>query len=156
MPRRVIFAVPVILLACSKDPPKSEPTTTSASASAAPSAASEVAGQSKQGVPVQDGDCALTVPKTPGVANADVMFASLKPRVRTAYLRGLQEDGTQTGTYKFTASIGADGKVAKVDATGTGLSKSVVGAMDQIVKGAQFDVGGKPATVSGSIDCRPK
>jgi len=84
------------------------------------------------------------------------MFVSLQPRFRGVYTHGLMNDPKQAGTYNFKASIGADGKVTKVDATATGLSKEVTSAMDHVVKAAQFDVGGKPATISGSIECHPK
>ena len=74
------------------------------------------------------------------VPNADNVIASLRPRFRACFNRGLDIDPHLDGVATFTVDVGADGAVTAVErASIEGLTEDVSQCLSSVLKSARFD-----------------
>lgn len=79
-------------------------------------------------------------PKVGVVPNADNVIASLRPRFRACFNRGLDIDPHLDGSATFTVDIGADGAVTSVErASMEGLTNAVARCLADVLTSAHFD-----------------
>lgn len=89
-------------------------------------------------------------PRTGIVPNADNVIASLRPRFRACFSRGLDIDPHLDGSVDFTVDIGADGSVTQVErASVVGLTEDLVTCLSNVISSAHFD---PPAHGHGRLD----
>jgi hypothetical protein len=98
-----------------------------------------------------------TAPATLPIANADDVIASLRPRFKTCYERGLATDRNQRGRLLLSASISPEGDVVSASPSNVeGLNNAVVGCMVGVLKGAHFSApGGRGTTLQVPLTFAP-
>jgi hypothetical protein len=92
------------------------------------------------------------------VANAENVIAGLRPGFRACYNRGLANDPTMDGCVTLRVHIAPEGSVGTTDAVvKDGLSPSVVGCLEELLRRAAFDPpGGSGATINVPITFIPR
>jgi hypothetical protein len=83
------------------------------------------------------------------VNGAERVVASLKPKFRACYNKGLAIDSSMAGNVTIVAKIGPNGEVTSADPSGgAGLSSEVQSCLAKVVRNASFDaVAGSGATL---------
>ena len=73
------------------------------------------------------------------ISDADRIIAGLRPRFRSCYQTGLNQDPSMSGKVVITAKVGPNGEVSSANvSSNTGLSDSVASCIARVVRGATF------------------
>ena len=73
------------------------------------------------------------------VPGAGGTVAGIRGALRACYKRALDEDPNARGTVRITASIAPNGEVRSTQASGGGLSSTMIACVSRVVRGAQFN-----------------
>lgn len=139
-PAELASAAPVLPAHASPDPPPARPVMAEASEAGAESVAVDADGGVVEGGTPEAG--ASTNAPLP-IIDADDVIASLRPRFRTCYQRGLADDANQRGRLVINAVVSPKGDVVTATASQAEvLNAAVVTCIVDVVKSAHFTAPG--------------
>src|SRR5205085_787413 len=92
--------------------------------------------------PTGDAQIGTTTASVP-VSNAERVVASLRPKFRACYNKGLATDPSMSGSVTIVTKVAPNGEVTTADGSAVnGLSPDVVSCIARVVRNANFDAPG--------------